>query len=129
MVSFNTKCQKIKAKTRTIFDYTNADEIGLINYIKDYDFNNKVFNKPIIEQVDIFTNILQDAFAQFIPTKTVFIRPSDQSWCNSFTRLLLRKKNRNYHFYKKCELDYQNILKENNPNHEHVTRLLRKSSS
>ena len=43
---------------------------------------------------------------------------------NSFT--LLRKKNRNYQFYKKCELNYLNILKVNNPNREHVTRLLSK---
>ena len=34
LVSFNTKCQKAKAKTRIIYDYTNADEIGLINYVK-----------------------------------------------------------------------------------------------
>ena len=77
LVSFNTKCQRIKAKTRTIYDYTNADEIGLINYIKNFDFDNVVFSQPIIKQAGIFTNILQDAFAKFVPIKTVFIRPND----------------------------------------------------
>ena len=36
-----------------------------------------------------------DDFFTFVPSKTVMIKPSDQSWCNKFTRLLLRKKNRN----------------------------------
>ena len=43
-----------------------------------------------------------------------------------FTRLLLRKKNRNYQFFKKCELDYTNILKQPNPAPDLVTRLLNK---
>ena len=54
------------------------------------------------------------------------IRNNDQSWCNSFTRLLLRKKNRNYLFYKRCEVDYQNFLKQPNPSPDIVTRLLNK---
>ena len=84
---------------------------GLIKYIKEYDFQNTVFSRPTVDQTEIYTQILQDAFAKFVPCKTVLIRPSDQSWSNSFTRLLLRKKNRNYQFYKKCELDYQKNFK------------------
>ena len=38
----------------------------------------------------------------------------------------MRKKNRNYLLYKKCELDYQNLLKQPNPAPEIVTRLLNK---
>ena len=38
----------------------------------------------------------------------------------------MRKKNRNYQFYKKCELDYQKVLKQPNPVPEHVTRSLNK---
>ena len=110
LVSFNTKCQKMKQNYRTVYEYKNADEIGLINHIKNYDYENEVFSQPIEEQAHIFTTILQNAFSRFIPTKKVLIRPNDQAWCNSFTRLLLRKKNRNYQFYKKCELDYKHIL-------------------
>ena len=79
-----------------------------------------------MRQADVFTNILQDALAKFVPSKTVLVRPSDQSWCNNFTRLLLRKKNRNYQFYKKCEIDYKNISNQANQNPELVTRLLNK---
>ena len=57
------------------------------------------------------------------------IRPTDQSWCNRLTRLLLRKKNRNYQFFKKCELDYQNLIKQSNPNPEIVTRLFEKRNN
>ena len=49
----------------------------------------------------------------YVPTKTVIIRQSDQPWCNSFTRLLLRKKNHNYNFYKEDKrrvvYDYKNV--------------------
>ena len=38
----------------------------------------------------------------------------------------MRKKNRNYQCYKKCELDYQNILKQPNAAPKLVTRLLNK---
>ena len=126
LVSFNTKSIKQKQNTKIIYDYQNADVQGLINYIKEYDFDNSVFSHPIIDQADVFSDILKQAFAQFVPSKTVVIRPTDQSWCNGFTRLLLRKKNRNYLLYKKCELDYQNLLKQPNPAPEIVTRLLNK---
>ena len=126
IVCFNIKCEKSKSKFRVIYDYKNADEAGLIDFIKNYDFESTVFNQPTIKQAEIFTNILQDAFSQFVPSKTVLVRPSDQSWCNRFTRLLLRKKNRNYNFYKKCELDYRNVLKQSNQNPELVTKLLNK---
>ena len=106
IVCLNTKSTNSKSKSKVIYDYKNADEAGLIDYIKNYDFENTLFNQPTTKQAEIFTNILQDAFAKFVPSKTVLIRPSDQSWCNRHTRLLLRKKNRNYYFYKKCELDY-----------------------
>ena len=128
VVSFNTKNIKPKIKTRIIYDYKNADEEGLIKYIKEYNFQHSVFTHPVFEQADIFSNILKEAFSQFIPSKSVDIRPTDQGWCNSFTRLLLRKKNRNYLFYKKCEMDYQKCLKENNPSPELVTRLLNRKN-
>ena len=54
----------------------------------------------------------------------MIIRNTDQGWFTSFTRLLLRKKYRNYLFYKKCELDYQKILNEQSPAPEIITRLL-----
>ena len=45
------------------------------------------------------------------------------------TRLLLRKKNRNYSIYRKYETEYKNILNTTSPNQEMVTRLLNKKNS
>ena len=92
VVSFNTKNVKPKPRTKLIHDYKNADVEGLIKFIKEYDFENSVFSRPATKQADIFSDILKQAFAQFIPSKSVVIRPTDQGWCNSFTRLLLREK-------------------------------------
>ena len=62
----------------------------------------------------LYTNILKEAFAKFVPWKIVGIRPTDMAWCNAYTRLLQRKKNRNYHIFKKCSCDYPNALNEHN---------------
>ena len=123
-VSFNVKTTKQSQKTKIIYDYKNADTEGLISYIKSFDFENMVFNKPTINQADIYSDILKQAFAQFVPCKTVVIRTSDMAWCNKYTRLLLRKKNRNYQLYKKYNCDYINHLNKPNPKPDIVTRLL-----
>ena len=58
------------------------DTDGLIQYIKTYNFENSIFNLPLSEQAQKFTNILQDAFKSFVPTKTICIKPSSIPWCN-----------------------------------------------
>ena len=54
----------------------------------------------------------------------VTIKVADVAWCNTYTRLLLRLKNRNYKLFKKYNCDYQNVV--NQPKHlpEIATRLL-----
>ena len=128
LASFNIQSQKPKPKTKIIYDYKNADINGLIKHIKDFNFQNFVFNHPTVDQPEIYSKVLKNAFAQFVPTKTVTIRPADQPWANNYTCLLLRKKNRNYMFYKKCEIDYRNILNSENPQPEIVTRLLHRKN-
>ena len=87
-----------------------------------------MFTHPTVNQADIYSDVLKNAFATFVPCKTVVIRPTDMAWCNSYTRLLLRKKNRNYQLFKKQNCDYQNLLKEPNPRPEIVTRLLHRKN-
>ena len=113
---------------KTIYDYKNANIEGLVSYIKCFDFENTVFNKPVLNQAEIYTEILKQTFAKFVPCKTVAIRPTDMAWCNAYTRLLQRKKNRNYHIFKKCSCDYQNALYEQNIKPELVTRLLNRKN-
>ena len=124
LASFNTISVKPKPKTKTIYVYKNADVDGLIKYVKEFDFENVVFSRPVLNQCELFTSVLSQAFTKFVPTKTVTIRPADAPWSNSYTRLLLRKKNRNYLLYKKYETDYKKVITSNNPKPEIVTRYL-----
>jgi len=72
------------------------------------------------------TTVLADAFAKFIPVKNVMIRANDQPWVNSYTRLLLRKKNRNYQLFKKINSKYLDAKANPETPPEFVTRLLLK---
>ena len=74
------------------------------------------------EQTEAFTNILYEGITQFVPIKKVVIREYDQSWVNSYTRLLLRKKNKNYQFFKKVKIKYLHAL-NSNLDEDIVTRL------
>ena len=106
---------KEKAISKDVFDYKNIDEIGLRNYIKAIDFQSSVFTQPIKEQANEMTEILQSALKKFVPIKKIIIKPSDQPWVNSYTRLLMRKKNRNYHLYKKISFEYLNMESHKRP--------------
>ena len=72
------------------------------------------------------TNILTEAFSKFVPTKQIIWRPNDQPWCNSYTRLLLRKKNRNYQLFKKINSQYLVLKNSPETSLETVTRLKNK---
>ena len=74
-----------------------------------------MFSIPINCQAEAFTNILFDAISQFV------IKETDQPWNNSYTRLLLHKKNRNYQFYKKSNNQYLSFMDSLNNNPETVT--------
>ena len=52
------------------------------------------------------TNILTESFLKFVPSKQVTIRPMAPAWTNTYTRLLQRRKNRNYTFYKQARTRY-----------------------
>ena len=123
LCSFKNTHSKPKIVTRTVYDYSNVDEVGLRNYINTFNFDTSVFCHPVEYQAEHFTEILQNAFSLYVPTKTVVVRSTEQPWCNTFTRLLLRKKNRNYQFYKKVNSQYISELNRPNPNISLVSRL------
>ena len=125
-ISFHCTLDKSKPVTKSIFDYKNLDENALLQYIKSYNFETVVFSKPVTEQAESMTRVLTTAFQQFVPSKTIIVRVTDQPWVNSYTRLLLRKKNRNYQFFKKVNNLYLNALSTHGENSEVVTRLFEK---
>ena len=128
-VSFHCSLVEPKPRSREVFDYKNLDENALINYIKNIDFETLVFSRPVTEQAEAMTNLLVSTFHKFVPTKKVIIRPNDQPWVNSYTRLLLRKKNRNYDFYKKINNNYLNYISKSNTSQDIVTRLNEKRNN
>ena len=71
VASFNIKSHKVKANSRIIYDYKNADIAGLEKFIKEYDFSNNVFSLSPENQTEMYTQVLQDALAKFVPSKTV----------------------------------------------------------
>ena len=77
-----------------------------LEFIKEYDYDTEVFSKPVIDQACALTKVLTEAFSKFVPTKKVNFKSNDQPWTNSYTRLLMRKKNRNYQIYKKINNNY-----------------------
>ena len=128
-VSFHSHKEKPKNKTKKVFDYKKLDEKALLDHIKEVDFQSLIFSKPVNQQAEAITNILTTAFEKFVPVKTVVIRPTDPPWVNSYTRLLLRKKNRNYAFFKKIKTQYHNAIARPGLSHENITRLTAKLNS
>ena len=124
LVSYNITCEQPKARTKQIFDYKNADIPGLIDYIKQFDFDSTVFCHPTVTQAELYSKVLTDAFSLFVPCKTVLIRQVDQCWSNTFTRLLLRKKNRNYQLYKKACVNYEHVISQPNTPPDIITKYL-----
>ena len=127
-VSFHCSKPKPKLLTRTVYDYKNIDENGLINFINTYDFETSVFNQPISNQAEALTEILNEALNKFVPVKKITIRPTDQSWVNSYTRLLMRKKNRNYQIFKKINSKFVSVSSQLDSPPELVTRLREKKN-
>ena len=121
-ICFHSTQQKQKVQTRTVYDYKNIDEQALIKYLNEINYHDLVFSKPVFQQAEAYSNILIKAREQFVSTKQITIRPCDQPWVNSYTRLLLRKKNKNYQLFKKDMSKLANaVSKSYSP--ELVTRL------
>ena len=119
--------QKQKIQTqKTIFDYKNADLDGLTKFIKEFDFENTVFSLPVKDQAERYSQILIDGFNNFVPKKVVYLKPQSIPWCNSYTRLLLRKKNRNYKFFKQVSEKFSKMSNDKNTSPVVLTQLLLK---
>ena len=128
VLCLDLKMEKIKPKTKTIYDYHNADVEGLINYIKMFDFNQTVFSQNICNQTEIYSKVLQNALNKFVPQKVICFRPDDPPWLNSYTRLLLRKKNRNYKLFKTASKNLSNAISNPHKSQEYITILVNKKS-
>ena len=55
-VTFHCTQDKGFVQKKLIFDYSDIDEEGIINYIKNIDFDSSVFSRPYTEQAEVFTD-------------------------------------------------------------------------
>ena len=69
-------------------------------------------------------HILKDCIKEFVPEKQITVKPNTIPWCNSYTKLLLRKKNRNYRLYRAISEKYKRKILDNNCQQEVITQLL-----
>ena len=92
-----------------MYDFKNIDEIALQNYIKSYDFETNLFSKPL-DQATLMIHFLSATQNIFIQKKKYIIIQNDQPWVNSYTRLLLKRKNRNYRIFKKVNGELMSVL-------------------
>ena len=128
-IGFHCHKEKVKTKTKIVHDYKKLDEKALLEHMKSINFEELVFSQPSNQQADAISNIFRNAFEMFVPQKTVVLRPKDPPWVNAYTRLLLRKKNRNYAFFKKIKTQYNNAIAKPGLSHDTVTRLTSKLNS
>ena len=77
-VSFHCVQVKENIISKCVYDYSNIDEVGLREFIKQYDFQTNVFDKPVTQQAEAMSNILSSAQNKFVPVKTICIKPNDQ---------------------------------------------------
>ena len=121
--AFHSIKTQAKPKSKVVYDYKNADEKGLIKYLNEFNFDSEVLARPTSEQADAFSKVLIAAREKFIPTKQITIHPTDQPWTNKFTRLLLRRKSRNYLIFKKAAIKHKTYVSSPDANEDISTRL------
>ena len=70
------------------------------------------------------SKILIDALDKFVPLKSYTARSQDQPWATAHTRLLLRKKNRNYKIFRDANFSYESARANPDSTEQDLTRLL-----
>ena len=83
-----------------------------------------MFSKPLTDLPSLMTSLLTGVFHKFVPSKQVIIRPNAPPWTNTYTRLLQRRKNRNYIIYKKANNNYLKSVANSLASAETMTKLL-----
>ena len=126
-VCFHCISVQEKTSTRNVYDFKNIDEVGLRQFIKSYDFQSNVFSKPVLQQAEAMSSILIAAQNKFVPVKQILVRSTELPWMNSYTRLLLRKKNQNYCIFRKVNMDLLSVLGKHGHSDKLVTRLRHKN--
>ena len=95
-ISLKFKIKRAQAYRRIMYDYSHADFDGLRTHISQLDWDNilHLHNGDVNEAAQAWTRTIMDTVKQYIPNKTVMIRPNDKTWYNHDLRKFKRKLDR-----------------------------------
>lgn len=93
-ITINLKVSNLSNYTRHLWNYKNADFIGLNEAILNYDWEPCFQGDDINETLGKWTTSFLNLARQYIPNKVITIRSRDSPWFSGELRKLLRKKNK-----------------------------------
>ena len=86
-------------------------------------FDRLYFKHDVLKQTEFFSKVLITALNKFVPKKTLGVQPDTPAWSNTYTCLLLCKKNRNYCLFKKASCKLANAILNPLINDDYITIL------
>ena len=78
--TLNCKVARSKTYKREVWIHERADYNGLNEALNQIDWNSKFQNLKVNDMVCKWTDIFVETAKQYIPTKTITIRPGDPPW-------------------------------------------------
>ncbi len=94
------KFRREPAHKRLIWNYKDADFTGLHTALRNAPWMFDIFDN-IDDGVDYFESLLLNTAHEYIPNKTVVIRPRDKPWFNNDVRRAFRKRDCAYNTWKR----------------------------
>jgi len=107
---------KDKPFKRTVWDFNNVDIISLTDALTAAPWNTAYELYDDVDDIEHFWNqLFLETARQYIPTRTITVHPHTKPWMTKTLRLLINKKHRLWHRYKKTQ----------RPEHLDIYRLVR----
>ena len=101
-------CNYHDSFNRNIWDFKKADWAGLKDYLHFYDWDTCFSSEDVNVWTEQWTRAYLEICKQFIPFRSVTIRPNDKPWYCNTLRALKRKRDRLFRKFKmtKLEIDW-----------------------
>ena len=93
--TLNFKSFKKLAYKKTLLYFHNTHFEGANEFLNSIDWNSQLVG-DIDNMNDVLSNKILTAIDQFVPNKTVTIRPNDKIWMTNEIRLKIRQRNRQH---------------------------------
>ena len=113
----NIRCPPVSSFKRQIWDYNIADCNAIRQSIQQFPWGRHLARLSPDEQASFSTETVLNIFSNFIPNRTINVKPRDPPWANRSIKNLLRRSKRAYKKYicvryKKEDRDQIELLRE-----------------